>query len=181
MRLRPVTFIWLTAVAALTACGGHVATVGALGSSATPQATLPPSRPLGAAAIAQPVPPNPGTLTPCSQLPFPGPVALEDQLHDCWVVEPAGSNDLSKYEFFMGGTSSTDRQQGLVIFERPNAGGSKNVYSVPGHGGDVTISLARWSFACYKTASGARGEFDAETATFVTDQAKVRSDCPKGP
>ena len=65
--------------------------------------------------------------------------------------------------------------------DRPNAGGLQNVYSVPGYGGDVTVSLARWSFACYKSASGATGEFDAETATFVTDQARVTTDCPKGP
>jgi hypothetical protein len=106
---------------------------------------------------------------------------MQDQLHDCWVVEPAGSSDLSKYEFFMGGTSPQDRQQGLLVFERPDAGGSQNVYSVPGHGGDVTVYLARWSFVCYKTASGAAGEFDAETATFVTDQARVRTDCGKAP
>jgi hypothetical protein len=55
------------------------------------------------------------------------------------------------------------------------------VYSVPGHGGDVTVSLARWSFACFKSASGATGEFDAEAATFVTDQTRVATDCPKAP
>jgi hypothetical protein len=182
MRRTTVSFIGLTAVAALTACGAHVATLVAPGSSPAAQATLPPSRPLQAAAAIMPtVPPNPGTLTPCSQLPFPGPVAMQDQLHDCWVVEPAGSSDLSKYEFFMGGTSPKDRQQGILIFERPNAGGSQNVYSVPGHGGDVTVYLARWSFVCYKTASGAAGEFDAETATFVTDQARVGTDCGKAP
>jgi hypothetical protein len=108
-------------------------------------------------------------------------VALEDQLHDCWVVEPAGSGDLSKYEFFMGGTSPTDRQQGLLVFGRPNVPGSRNVYNVPGHGGDVTLSLARWGFACYKTASGAAGEFDAEAAAFVTDVKRVQKDCPAAP
>jgi hypothetical protein len=185
MRLRTLAFIWLAA-AALTACGAHVATLGASGRSPTPQTTLPPSRrppsrQLSAAEMTQTVPPNPGAVTPCSQVPFPGPVALEDQLHDCWVVEPSGSADLAKYEFFMGGTSPKDRQQGLLVFGRPNAGGLQNVYSVPGYGGDVTVSLARWGFACYKSASGATGEFDAETATFVTEQARVTTDCAKGP
>src|SRR5207247_10918092 len=152
---RTVAFIGLTAVAALTSCRAHVAT------SPAPKTTRPPSQALAAAAITPTVPPNPGTLSPCSQLPFPGPVAEEDQLHDCSVVEPSGSADLSKYEFFMGGTSPTDRYQGLLVFERSQAGGSRNVYSVPGRGGDITVSLARWSFACYKTASGATGEFDA--------------------
>jgi hypothetical protein len=105
----------------------------------------------------------------------------EDQLHDCWVVEPLGSSDLSRYEFFMGGTSPTDPHQGLLVFERPNAGGSRIVYSVPGRGGDVTVTLARWGFACYRTASGTTGEFDAGAAAFVTDQAKVQTDCPPAP
>src|ERR1700716_4336894 len=111
MRPRTVAFIGLTAVAALTACGAHVTTAVPPASTPTANGTLPPSRPLKAAAVTETVPPNPGTITPCSQLPFPGPVAMEDQLHDCWVVEPAGSSDLSKYEFFMGGTSPRDRQQ----------------------------------------------------------------------
>ena len=173
---RTVAFIGLTAVAALTACGAHVAA-----TSPGPRTTRPPSQPLAAAAISPTVPPNPGTLTPCSQVPFPGPVQEEDQLHDCWVVEPSGSADLSKYEFFMGGKSPTDQRQGLLVFERPNAGASRNVYDVPGLGGDVTVVLARWSFACYKTASGTTGEFDAEAAVFVTDPVRVQTDCAKAP
>src|SRR5260370_18580179 len=158
---RPVAFIGLTAVAGLPSCGAHVATAPA------PKTARPPSQPLAAAAITPTVPPNPGALTPCSQLPFPGPVAEEDQLHDCWVVEPSGSADLSKYEFFMGGRSPTDQHQGLLVFERPNAAASRSVYSVPGLGGDITVSLPRWRFACYRTASGARGELPAEAAAFL--------------
>ena len=169
-------FIGLAAVAALTACGGRVTA-----TSPTPKTTRPPSQPLMAAAITPTVPPNPGALTPCSQVPFPGPVAEEDQLHDCWVVEPSGGADLSRYEFFMGGKSPTDQRQGLLVFERPNAGASRNVYDVPGLGGDVTVVLARWSFACYKTASGTTGEFDAEAAVFVTDPVRVQTDCAKAP
>jgi len=169
-------FIGLAAVAALTACGGRVTA-----TSPTPKTTRPPSQPLMAAAITPTVPPNPGALTPCSQVPFPGPVAEEDQLHDCWVVEPSGGADLSRYEFFMGGKSPTDQRQGLLVFERPNAGASRSVYDVPGLGGDVTIVLARWSFACYKTASGTTGEFDAEAAAFVTDPVRVQTDCAKAP
>lgn len=173
MRRRAIAFAGLTAVAALTSCGAHVAT------SPAPRVTLPPSQARAAGAIAPTVPANPGTLTPCSQLPFPGPVAEEDQLHGCWVVEPSGSADLSKYEFFMGGRSPTDPHQGLLIFERPNAGAPRSVYGVPGLGGDITISLARWSFACYRTASGATGEFDAEAAAFVTDPGRIQTDCPQ--
>src|SRR5260370_5999043 len=122
---RSVAFIGLTAVAGLTSCGARVAT------SPAPKTTRPPSQPLTAAAITPTVPPNPGALTPCSQLPFPGPVAEEDQLHDCWVVEPSGSADLSKYEFFMGGRSPTDQHQGLLVFARPHAGASRSVSSGP--------------------------------------------------
>jgi len=175
MRRRAVTFIGLAAVAALTSCGAHVAT------SPAPRTTLPPSEAPAAAAITPTVPANPGTPTPCSQVPFPGPMAEEDQLHDCWVVEPSGSADLSKYEFFMGGTSPTDQHHGLLVFERPNAGAARSVYSVPGLGGDITVSLARWSFACYRTAGGATGEFDAEATAFVTDQGRMQTDCPPAP
>ena len=176
MRRRTVACIGLTAVAALTACGAHVAA-----TSPSPKTTRPPSQPLMAAAVTPTEPPNPGALTPCSQLPFPGPVAEEDQLHDCWVVEPSGSADLSKYEFFMGGKSPTDQRQGLLVFERPNAGASRSVYNVPGLSGDVTVVLARWSFACYKTASGTTEEFDAEAAAFVTDTVRVQTGCGKAP
>lgn len=174
MYRRTVAFLGLTALAALTACGAHVAA-----TSPGPTTTRPPSRPPAAAAMSPTVPPNPGALTPCSQVPFPGPVAEEDQLHDCWVVEPSGSADLSRYEFFMGGKSPTDQHQGLLVFERPNAAASRSVYNVPGLGGDVTVVLARWSFACYKTVSGTTGEFDAEAAAFVTDTVRVQTDCPK--
>lgn len=173
---RAVAFIGLTALAALTSCGAHQ-----VATSPAPTTTRPPSPPLAAAAITPTVPPIPGALTPCSQLPFPGPVAEQDQLHDCWVVEPSGSADLSKYEFFMGGRSPTDQRQGLLVFERPNAAAASSVYRVPGLGGDVTVVLARWSFACYRTASGTTGEFDAEAAAFVTDQVRAQTDCPKAP
>ena len=72
-------------------------------------------------------------------------------------------------------------QSRLLVFERPNAGAARSVYSVPGLGGDITVSLARWSFACYRTAGGATGEFDAEATAFVTDQGRMQTDCPPAP
>src|SRR5207302_9190778 len=78
---RAVAFIGVTAVAALTSCGAHQ-----VATSPAPKTTRPPSQPLAAAAITPTVPPNPGAPTPCSQLPFPGPVAAQDQVHDGWVV-----------------------------------------------------------------------------------------------
>jgi hypothetical protein len=180
---RTVAVLGLAAVAALTACGAHVST-----SPAPKKPTLPPAEALAAAGVtptatpsAPAVAPNPGTLTPCSQVPFPGPMAEEDQLHDCWVVEPLGSGNLSMYEFFMGGVSPTDRQHGLLVFERPSTGAARNVYDVPGTGGDVTVFLARWRLACYRTAAGATGEFDAERAAFVTNTARVQTDCARTP
>jgi hypothetical protein len=180
MRRRTAAFVGLAAVAGLASCGAHVTTAPA------PKITLPPAQAAAGitpttAGVTPTVAANPGALTPCSQLPFPGPVAEEDQLHDCWVVEPLGSSDLSRYEFFMGGRSPTDQYQGLLVFERPNAGGSRNVYSVPGRGGDVTVTLARWGFACYRTAGGTTGEFDAEAAAFVVNQVRVQTDCATAP
>jgi hypothetical protein len=151
------------------------ASVGAPKITQSPAAGLAPQAPASVATLA----PNPGSEVACSTLPYPGGLAEEEQLQSCWEVEPSGSANYLTFEFFMGGRSQSNAQQGLLIFERQNSSGlpPSSAFAVPGNGGPITITRARWDYACYTTAAGGAGEFNANSAAFVTNQSQISTDC----
>lgn len=127
------------------------------------------------------VTPNPGRTINCSQVPYPGSEMTAENIHACWIVQPSGSGDLNKTEYFGGGVSAENSKQGLLIFVRQNDPNSQEVNDVPGNGGAVTVTLARWSFACFRTATGTLEEFDADSAAFATNQVAISADCRSAP
>lgn len=175
----------LAGLALVSACARATSAGAALGSSSGSR-SLEPTLPIPISPVylsgdsAGPptlVAPNPGRPINCSQVPYPGSEMAAENIHACWIVQPSGSEDLNKTEYFGGGVSAENSQQGLLIFVRQNDPNSQEVNDVPGNGGAVTVTLARWSFACYKTATGTFGEFDADSAAFATNPTTINADC----
>jgi len=157
-----------------TSSNGH-SIPGVVGPSSVP---TPPS-PETVTTVVLHIPVVPGSRIDCAQLPFPGSIQFEYQVHDCWYVDLAGTNTSEMFEFFLSGSDPTNRQQGVVLFQRNNSVGH-TTYSVPGRNGNISIYLARWEFACFTVDStGVVGMFDADTATFEKDQSRIAAECPK--
>lgn len=106
---------------------------------------------------------DPGSPTPCQQLPFPGPLQYQYQVHDCWSVSLADGG----YEFFLGGVDPNDSNQGILFAVRWHVN-RQTIFRTPRPTGNVTIFFANWGLACFRTPLAGLGAFDADHAAFLS-------------
>lgn len=128
----------------------------------TPELPPPSTEPSGSRSFVRPDVPyvaaNPGYPVKCAQLPFPGIVMSDYATHDCWAVRRNDWGDVDA--FYLGGRDPDDHRTGVLFATRVGTSDEDTGrFVLPGRHGDLTITFARWTHVCVRSADGSRAVF----------------------
>lgn len=129
-----------------------------------------PSRISATPALVRPdipyVPPDPGSPTTCGDLPYAGVIMTEYAAHDCWAVRRNDWGDVDA--FYLGGRDPDRAEIGVLIVGRiGRTDDDTALHAMPGRHGGLTVTFARWEYACVRAADGTRAVFVVAGKSFV--------------